>query len=192
MEELNFIKYNITNHAMERYAERIMNKENPTDIRMFINEHRQDINDRINKLINYGNLIYEGKLREHPVNQYFYKDRWVNIVDPKTKNVITLYKIDLGDEEVTDLFITKTLQRINESKKMLNITINNISAKNKEYQDIINEAKSDIEYHKKMIKSLEENIECYEILMKNLNNEVLKAEDKLKDDIQMLIAKKQF
>ena len=52
---------NITKHAMQRYAERIMEKEDTTDVLVFIEQHKEKIEEDISKMIEYGELIYTGK-----------------------------------------------------------------------------------------------------------------------------------
>lgn len=186
------IRYNITNHAVERYAERMAGKSDITNMRIYINEHRSDINERINKLINYGELIFEGKIRDYPLNQVYYKDRWVVLVDPKTKNVITLYKIDLGDEEVNELFTNKILNKIKEEQSVLCSVKEEVDKEVSELRDVIADNINEIEYSKRVIKSLEETNEGYSILIKNANLKVEKQNKKVTDLVETLIARKQF
>lgn len=192
MDEQEFIKYNVTNHALERYAERIMKRDNVTDVRVFINDHRNDIIDRIHKMINFGVLIYEGKLRKYENNQFFYKDRWVIVVDPKQKNVITLYKIDLGDDEVSELFASKTLQRINKCKEDLNIIRNSVDENNNTFKEDIEICKRKIDEHKAIIKKLDEKISGLTYLIKSSDTIVNEKQTELKENIEMLIARRIF
>lgn len=55
----NTIKYTISKHCKERYAERIMGKED-VDLNRFITLNEEKIQTDINKLISYGELIYQG------------------------------------------------------------------------------------------------------------------------------------
>lgn len=192
MDEQEFIKYNVTNHAMERYAERIMKRDNATDVRIFINDHRNDIIDRIHKMINFGELIYEGELGKYRNNQFFYKDRWIVVVDPKQKNVVTLYRIDLGDDEVSELFANKTLQRINDCKAEINNVKNEVLDNINAYRNDIDLCKSKIEEYKNVIKGLEDKISGLNSLIKSENLQVEEKTIKLKDNVEMLIARKVF
>ena len=97
------VEYNISVHARQRYAERIMGKED-TDVNRFVTLNENKIKTDINKLIQYGELIYTGKQSQKDgkgnMVDVFLKDCWVVIADSRIKNVITLYKIDLGlDDE---------------------------------------------------------------------------------------------
>lgn len=192
MDGMDFVKYNITNHAMERYAERIMGKDDAMDVRLYVKENRDKIVERINKLINYGLLFYEGIIGNHSINQFFIKDRWVVVVDPKNNNVITLYKINLLDDEVTDLFITKTLQRINEDKKEIEETQNTIYEITQKYDEEIEKSQKEIAYYENLIGSIKENIESYNTLKNNLSLDILKVKKKLQDDVEVLVQKRHF
>ena len=95
----NVITYTISAHAKQRYSERIMGKED-TDVNRLITLNEDKIKTDINKMINYGQLIYSGKQSQKDgkgnIVDVFLKDCWVVIADSRIKNVITLYKIDLG------------------------------------------------------------------------------------------------
>lgn len=57
----NINKYSISKHAMERYAERIMGKDTNWDVNKFVLANVSKIETDINKLIQFGTLIYSGK-----------------------------------------------------------------------------------------------------------------------------------
>lgn len=186
------VKYNVTNHAMERYAERVAGKTEIANMRMYISEHKEDINERIHKLINYGTLIYEGKVKEYPVSRVYYKDYWVVIVDPKTRNVVTLYKVDLGDDEVNELFVGKTLAKLGIEKIVAKELTDKTEKQKKEYQSIIDGNNSEIAYYKKLIKSMEEVNESYKTLIKNVNLDVDVQEIKIRNLVETLISGRKF
>ena len=185
-------KYNITNHALERYAERMAGKVEATNMRIYVSDHKNDISDRIHKLINYGELIFEGKIRDYSNSQVYYKDHWVIIVDPKNNNVVTLYKIDLGDDEVNDLFANKTLAKIEAEQNVLNTIKDNVEEQKKEWQSIIDNNDENIAYHKKMIKSLEQVNESYRTLMKNATTDIFAQNKKITDLVELLIAGRKY
>lgn len=189
-----FITYNITNHAYERYAQRMVGKDNPTDIRTYINNHKKDIQEWISKLINYGELLYEGRLnlKDNPINQIYFKDYWIIFVDPKNKNVITLYRIDFGDEEVNKLFVQKKLEQLDDMKKCLSRTKENVDKEIVEYQSIIDNNELDIKYYRSQIKSLKAINEGYEILIKNSNLEVNKVENEISKLVDSLVMRRTF
>ena len=78
----NKITYNISKHCAERYAERIMGKED-NDVNRFIVLNEDKIKTDINKLISYGELIYQGKQSQ--------KDGKGNVVDDcKSETVLSI------------------------------------------------------------------------------------------------------
>lgn len=54
-------KYQVSAHCKTRYAERIMGKEEKSDVVRFVSLNEDKINTDINKMIEYGNCIYSGR-----------------------------------------------------------------------------------------------------------------------------------
>lgn len=180
-------KYNITNHAYERYAERMANKEQKTDMRIYIANHKDDINDRIHKLIHFGELIYEGKVGDHAKSHVYYKDRWIIIVDENKNNVVTLYKVDLLDDEVSDLFANKVLIQIKQQQTNLYIEKVKVQQRINSFEQKIEENKTEIAYLKKLIKQYEEKNEAYTKMINTENIEVTKLEKNINQLVETLI-----
>ena len=114
------ITYTISKHARERYAERIMEKDSAYDINKFIVDNEDKIVVDINKMIQYGTLIHCGKMYAKDGKQLnnnvevHLNGLWIVLSDPKTHNVITLFKIDLGvDEEFHKLYTSKMMDKLN-------------------------------------------------------------------------------
>lgn len=184
--------YNVTNHAKERYAARIMGRDNVTDIRKFINDHDNDITVWINELIQYGQLLYEGNIKDYPAQQVYMKDRWVVIVDHKKNNVVTLYKVDLGDDEVSELFISKMLDKIDVAKNNVENIKDRVKDNIELWQEQINVNRADIDHFKKQIKDMEKVIDAYDTLVKNANAEVRQANYDVQTLVEQLICRRQF
>ena len=53
--------YTVSKHAKERYTERIMEKATSNEINTFLVQNEDKIINNINKMIQYGELIYTGK-----------------------------------------------------------------------------------------------------------------------------------
>lgn len=185
-------KYNVSQHAKERYAERIMERNDTTEVRKFVNDHDRDICNWINELVTYGEMIYEGNILDKGNQQVFFKDGWVVVVDPRKNNVVTLYKINLGDDEVTNLFISKMMTKINEAKESVNKLSEERNSHISEWQQVINSYQSDIDYHKKQIKQEEEIIDSYKTLIKNANVDISNATYNVQLLVEQLICKRHF
>lgn len=193
----NAITYNISAHAKTRYAERIMGKENETDVNRFVTLNEEKIKTDIHKLIRYGELIYQGKQSQKDgkgnVIDVYLKDCWVVLVDSRAKNVVTLYKIDLGfDEEFNKLYVSKMMEKLNTYKEVLENTKQQIQTESNTYREMIADAESQIKEYRTMIKNLEELCEGYKTIIDNNNVKVAQANNDVVDVINTLINKREF
>ena len=171
-EELNTTTFTVSQHAKERYAERIMNRDDKTSIVQFINVNDFKITENINKMIEYGNLIYSGKsmsndkLNNNAICDIYVKDLWIIITDKNKKTVITLYKIDLkAGEDLDKLYMERMINSITDKTAKWNElnTSNNNEIENTKIKIVENEEA--ITEYKKRIKSLEEQNESYKSLL---------------------------
>ena len=193
----NVITYSISKHASERYAERIMGKEDNLDVNRFITLNEEKIQTDINKMIEYGSLIYQGKQtqkdgKSNMIDVYL-KDCWVVLADSRTKNVITLYKIDLGfDEEFNKLYVSKMMEKLNTYKEVAESTKQLIQTESNTYREMIADAETQIKEYRGMIKNLEELCVGYKTIVDNNNVKVAQANKDVVDVVNTLIGKKTF
>lgn len=193
----NVIVYNISSHAKERYAERIMGKENSTDASRFIILNEEKIKTDINKLIHYGELIYTGKQSQKDgkgnIIDVYLKDCWVVLADNKTKNVITLYKVDLGlDDEFNKAYISKMMEKLNSYKEVLENTKQQIQNESNIYKEMIDDAEIQIKEYRTMIKNLEELCIGYKSIIDNNCVKLSQANKDVTDIVNTLIGKREF
>ena len=193
----NIIEYKISKHAKERYAERIMNKEDMNDINRFIAGNEEKIKMDINKLIHYGEMIYTGKQSTRDgkgnVIDVYLKNTWVILVDGKSEVVVTLYKIDLGlDDEFNKTYISKMMEKLNKSKEALDIVQSEVQVESDMYKEYIDDAETQIKEYKTMIKNLEELCEGYQTIIDNNVVKVSQAKKEITDTINTLIGKREF
>ena len=192
----NLITYNISNHAKQRYAERIMGKEN-SDVNHFAALNEDKIKTDINKLINYGTLIYQGKQSQKDgkgnIVDVYLKDCWVIIADSRIKNVITLYKIDLGlDEEFNKAYVSKMVEKLNANKEVLESVQQQVQEESNTYREMIAAAEVQIKEYRGMIKNLEELCVAYKTVIDNNCVKVAQANKDVVDVLNTLIGKKEF
>ena len=114
--------YKISNHAKQRYSERILNKSDTNEIQRFMVAEEDKIKVDINKMIYYGDLIYTGKQSQKDGKgkaiDVYLKDSWVVLVDGKSELVVTLYKIDLGcGDDFNSQYINRMLEKLSKSKE---------------------------------------------------------------------------
>lgn len=195
------IEYIITNHAKERYTERIMGKTDKAAINQFIINHEDKIINDITKMINYGTLLYSGKSFaesktlsnvSEPIDVYN-NGLWVIFVNNKTKAVITLYKISLGAGEELDKLFVENLSKIirektdiwNESKQKGQDAIDLL-------HDDIETKLAEISEYKSRIKILEEVIEGLRGEAVAINKGIELNEKAVRDQVMTLIGKRYF
>lgn len=192
----NEVEYNISAHAKQRYAERIMGKED-IDANRFVTLNEDKIKTDINKLIQYGDLIFTGKQSNKDnkgnVVDVYLKDCWVILVDGRAKNVITLYKIDLGlDDEFTKTYIAKMIEKLNANKEVLEGVQKQIQEESDTYKEMINNAEAQIKEYRGMIKNLEELCVGYRTIIDNNTVKLAQANRSVTEVINALVNKKEF
>lgn len=189
--------YKISGHCKQRYAERIMDKDNTNDINRFIAENEEKIKTDINKMITYGQLIYEGRQSQKDgkgnVLNVYLKDCWVVLVDNSNNVVVTLYKIDLGlGDEFNKLYVRKMLDKLQDSQVRLADTKVLLDKETETYKSMINDNEAQINEYKSMIKNLEKLNASYKTIIENNSVRVHQAKRDVADVVNQLVGKKEF
>lgn len=193
----NKVQYKISNHAAERYAQRIMGKDEKSDIKRFITLNEDKITTDINKMIEYGSLLYTGKQSQKDgkgkVVDVYLKDTWVILVDEQSRNIITLYKIDLGlDDDFNKAYVAKMMEKLNSNKEVLESVQQQVQAESDMYRQMIDEAECQIKEYRSMIKNLEELSAAYTDIISNNIIKVTQANKNVADVLNQLLGKKEF
>ena len=189
--------YSISVHAKQRYAERIMGKEDTTDVNRFVSLNEDKIKTDINKLIKYGQLIFSGK-QYHKDNKgsmvdVYLNGCWIILADSRIKNVITLYKIDLGlDDEFNKAYISKMIEKLNANKEVLENTKQQVQEESNTYREMINDAEAQIKEYRSMIKNLEGLCDGYKAVIDNNIVKISQANRDVVDVLNQLVGKKEF
>ena len=186
----------LSNHVKERYAERIMDKDNKADVLVFIQKNEQKIKEDIFKMITYGELLYSGKptvdYNKQPVD-IFLKDTWVIIVDIAKQNVVTLYSIDLGlGDEFNKEYINRLLEKLKQAKERHEEALIGINTQTETYNSIIKENIEQINNYRQIVKNLEKQNQGYMDVIESLRIENTAAERGVRDVIATMTGKKVF
>lgn len=189
--------YKISNHASERYAQRLLNKEDVNSINKFIVENKEKIKTDINKMISFGDLIFIGKQSQKDnkgkVLNVYLQNCWVVLVDISNSTVVTLYKIDLGcDDDFNLQYISKMREKLDEKKNYLEEIKLEVTNESKMYRELIEENCCQINEFKSMIKNLEGLNEGYQSIIDNNTVKVSQANREVADVLNSLISKKEF
>ena len=190
------MSYNLTNHVKERYAERIMGKSDKADIQTFIGQHEVKIYDDIEKMIEYGTVIYEGqqvRSKDKQPCKYILKDNWLVVVNPRDNLVITLFKIDLGaGDEINKQYIQTMLDKLNAAKEKVDEKISILKTLTNSYQDAIIQNNELIQDYKNKIKSLEEQNNCLNKLLQEEQDNKYIAEEEIRDIVAIMTTGTKF
>lgn len=190
-------EYKISSHCQQRYAERIMGKEEKTDIARFVSLNEDKIKTDINKMIEYGNCVYSGRQSQKDgkgkVIDVYVQDTWVLLVDEREKVVVTLYRIDLGlGDEFNNTYVAKMLEKLDSTKAILEDIQKQVQEESDMYKQMINDAEIQIKERRTEIRNLEELSAAYKIIIDNNCIKVAQANKDVTDVLNKLIEKKVF
>ena len=189
--------YKISAHCEQRYAERILNKDNTNDVQRFIAENKEKIKTDINKMINFGQKIHQGKQSQKDgkgkVLDVYLKDTFVVLVDSSNNTCVTLFKIDLGCGDEFNLhYISKMMEKLEKTKEHLLTTKIEVETESKMYREMVGENLAQINQYKNFIKNLEALNQSYQSIIDNNIVRVSQAELEVAECVNKLINKREF
>lgn len=188
-------KFIISNHAMERYAKRIANKDTTIDINTYVQLNKEKITEDINVMLEHSQHIYTGKVGakdERPVNVYL-SGTWVVLTDILDKTVITIYKVNFGlGEDFNKQFVNGILGRMEEHKNELLQAKQKVEEERNTYQTIIDDNNAQINEFKASINEIEKLNSDYQEVINNINVKYKAAELAVKKDVENLIMRMEF
>lgn len=190
-------EYTISEHCKQRYAERMMEYDKNSDIKFFIIRNEDKIQKDVNKLINYGDLIFSGspsnKAGKGNIVDVYLNGTWIVLVDNQSKNAITLYKIDLGlDDEFNMEYVSKMIEKLDKYKEILNNTQREVQEESDMYQGMVDDFETQIKEYRTMINNLEELCAGYRTVIKNNRVKVAQAENDVAEVVNTLVGKREF
>lgn len=188
--------YNITKHARERYAERILNKKDKLEINRYVAENYDKIDKDILKMIVYGTCIYTGKnprkdkLGGTTQLSIYTTGAWIILVNPDKLDVITLFKIDLGfDDEFNSMYVDKLMKKFADSQIKVEETKEKVLIENEEIRKNMSENNDKIATYREYIKKLEEANNGYKAIMDANLIKVSEAEEELNAVLEKIVTK---
>ena len=164
MEE-NLENIEFTEHVLERYVERTMNKTG-NEIKQFLAQNEEQVKQQILKLYQYSEPFWYGKNKEHNYSYFrINKNGWLIVIDKNKTKLITLYKIDLGlGENFNKQYISEMIQFVEKA----NIEIENAKSK---YNDEVIENNNVIDELKQQNKLLQSQIDNNQATIKILESQ---------------------
>ena len=185
----------ISQHAKERYAERIMDKTDKTEMAAFINTHEEKIFNDISKMIEFGSKIYEGATtNQQSKAKYivvYLNGTWVVLIDPKTNTVITLYTVDLMvGKDFNDMYMDLIKDKINSLKDSINQTVDSLNKSNNDIKTSIVEEEEEVKNLRKELNRLQDRIEVQRQMIESNNLAIAAEKEKMKDFINNFLKRK--
>lgn len=185
----------ITRHAKERYAERIMGREDRIDINTYVAQNEDKIIADLNKMIEHAHQIYSGRSPKDPKQKHtiLMNGMWVLHIDPDKNVLITVYEVDLGvGKEINQKFVEACCQEIRAAYQEYHNINAEVDVQNKDLQNQVTDIDHQINEYKQRIKELEILKEC-SVKMRSANQAKLAvAEDKIMDAVSKLTTKNHY
>jgi hypothetical protein len=191
---------NISEHARQRYVERVRGKDNRNDIAQFSVTNRDRIDEALRKMLGFGEEIYFGETI-HSKNSkgetkkihILISGSWFFLVS-EDNALITLYKKDFGFED--EAFNKSYVKRVVKEVERLNEVATEASAKEKgereKLQHDVNETDAAISDLRRRIKTLEQENEARKELLKLMNADAREAQNDIKDFISNIVGTRLF
>lgn len=186
---------NISNHIRERYAERVVGKDE--SIQTYVATHTEQIDEFIKKMVEYGTVIFEGtqsndKGKNTPIKVYR-SNLWLLLVATDNNTAVTLFKVDLGvGEEFDEQYLEKMIGKLRLAEEVRDEKLEAVELEIMEKIDENRSIQNDIDDYRKRIKSLEALKSANDTLIAELNTTVKKYNDDVNDTINTLLHKKVF
>ena len=188
--------YTVSNHAKERYAERCKDRDSRLEITTYVAEHSQRIEEEINQMLRYGKRVYTGRTeggKDRVPKEVYVNGLWILLANAETRNVITLYRVDLGcGPDLDKLYVERMVQRLEEAKGHLDETRRKVEEQNRAYQAILQEGEGQIQEYQERIRLLKEMCEGYQAVMRSSRAGLARAADDVEAIVNTLIGKKKF
>lgn len=87
---------NITQHAKLRYVQRIKGVQDDREAKQYIAQNDERVTAEIDKLIEFGECIWEGQLGEYKPSRYLLNGDIVLVTDQANLALVTVYRCDFG------------------------------------------------------------------------------------------------
>lgn len=153
---------NITNHAKERYVERIKGINNKNEIKQYIAQNENIVEDHILKLYNYSEKIFTGQIGGDKTTKDFYLSNDICLVIDGDC-IRTIYKINFAFPEQTRLMVIEGLKdEIIKLKDEIETEMQDAESLKDDHDVRINNIKANIKLLKDAIEVKEDELKIHE------------------------------
>ena len=175
-----------TNHILERFVERTMNKTG-NELKQYLVQNDKFVKEKLLLLYNSADLLWSGKIKDHNFTHFYInKDDWIIVVDKEGKKLITVYKADLElDSEFNKMYVERIKNKVKEINDKLFIAEEEMTLQKEENAKLIEslqqkniDLKEEIDYNNAKITSLKQADDLamkeYNMLEKELHHKIEK------------------
>lgn len=186
--------YEITRHAEERYVQRMMGYADKGEIGVYIAKNKELIQERINKLVEFGDLIFSGKIKDGNHLDFYVHDTWVILLDKKKERVVTLYKVEIikADDAFNHEFVKKMQAKIKDLSIVIKQAMENNEIEKAEFREKIENNKRRIREYETLVSELKDSNNAYASLIETLDTEIHISYAEYKQAIEDLVADRIF
>jgi hypothetical protein len=190
------VTYKITEHARQRYVERVIGKTDILEVNRYIASNGDKIAEDINKLLKYAKEVYRGKNpRPNKINTsdivVLMKDAWVLIVGKDNNNLVTLFKLGLGvnDEKLDAMYADRLAEQLEQVQTEITEERKRTLSENEIFRENIKENNALIAKKQKEIKVLEAQNDGYNKVINGNNEKNKMLDDKLDVVMDKIVSK---
>ena len=180
---------NITKHAEQRYAERIMQYDSKAKVEQYVAANHDVIRESLTKLLDSAEEIYTGSKGDKGELTVLITDRFVLIVNKKKNNLVTLFKVQAVTDEEDDfngLYFAHMIGNIR-------ARIRECETLTRETEDEITErVEAQIKDHEQEIERLTRLRDSYQTIVDSLRDDVDSADMRVKHAVEDLVKAKVF
>ncbi len=153
---------NITNHAKERYVERIKDIKTKNEIKQYIAQNEDIINEHIMRLYKHSDNVFTGQIGGDKTTKSFHLNGDTCLV-MDGDCIRTIYKINFAFPEKTRLMVIEGLKHeIIKLQESIAEESKSVEVKRQEYDGKIIQSKREIDNLKEKIEIMEDEIKIYE------------------------------
>ena len=164
---------NITAHARERYVERIKGITTKREIRQYIAENLEIIDEHINKLFKHSTEVFEGQIGGDKTTKKFFLNGDICLV-VHNDVIITIYILNYAfPDKLKKTIIDGLVEEITKLQSEINEESEKVNNRREEIKLSIDNLKSEIEVLQAQIEHKESQIRGYEHELTTLNKEIV-------------------
>ncbi|MDR1292189.1 MAG: hypothetical protein LBJ91_02175 [Clostridiales Family XIII bacterium] len=188
----------ITQHAMERYAERTMGRTAVADIIECVANNRDKIENDIKKMVKYATEVYIGsgatsdKAKNQNIHLYV-KDAWFLLLSDDN-SVITMFKKDFGfdDETWNKEYTKKLIAAIDEKNHAVDAVQDKHAKRLEEIDAKMSENEAEAKKARELAKQFDSYNEGLKIEKENMTAELNLAKEDRRRFINSILSKRIF